>query len=97
MHETTHSKIKIAIIIFLISFLLFIAYCIKEFYKDFKAKEYRISQMDARFEFVEEFRLTNDQTNTVKIYRDKTTGLEYIYSWMGSSQAGPVLTRYYRK
>jgi len=67
--------------------------------------------LESRFELVETILLFDDpevpsdyQYSTRvggrvfgKIYRDKVTGVEYLYSWIGSAHGGPMMTRYYRK
>jgi hypothetical protein len=31
-----------------------------------------------------------------EIYKDKNTGVEYLYLWEGMNHGGPAITRYYR-
>jgi hypothetical protein len=67
--------------------------------------------LESRFELVETV-LLYDDTRTpsdyeystriggrlyARIFRDKVTGVEYLYAWIGAANGGPMITRYYRQ
>jgi len=62
---------------------------------DQKEAEKLEEQVGTRFELVKEinFDVKYRSVQKAKIYKDKETGIKYIYMWCGGYRGGPVMTR----
>lgn len=69
---------------------------LREFIDEVNSNQAQLeAEKSYRFEKLTEFDFNKSALGTV--YRDKETGIEYLYIWGGSGNGGPAITRLWKK